>query len=480
MSLIQVAQSFTRRPARPRIRMGSLRWLFAAILVISFLLAGSPVARGSTQTLSSSATSYVDSTEVIANPERGFYRHGSDCDKKDFVAETLAGYRTNDHVGLVMCLFYLTEFKNQPISDAQLARLQRQADVVKTAGLKMILRFAYTSSSDGDDAPLSRIKNHLNQLAPFLRNKSNVIAVMQTGFIGAWGEGYYTQNFGNQGIVSPNDWANRKAVVDKILSVLPGTRMVQLRTPTMKRQMYGTAAATGVFNGSAIARVGHHNDCFLASTSDYGTYQDPAVEYPYLQADTQFVVMGGETCRLNSPRSDCPTALNEMAGFHYSYLNRTYRPEVIAQWSAAGCFNNIDRNLGYRLSLVNSTFPATVTSGGQLAAKLSIRNTGWSAPFNPRKSYLVLRNTVTGALHQLPFSSDPRRWAAGQTVQISQNLKVPTGLAPGKYDLLVSLPDPSPALAIRPEYAIQLATVGVWEPVSGFNNLRTSLTVQAP
>ncbi|ALG08013.1 hypothetical protein H4W33_010103 [Kibdelosporangium phytohabitans] len=52
------------------------------------------------------------------------------------------------------------------------------------------------------------------------------------------GEWYYTRNFGNNGVVSAADWANRKAVTDKLLAALPATRMLQLRTPKFKRTMY--------------------------------------------------------------------------------------------------------------------------------------------------------------------------------------------------------------------------------------------------
>ena len=45
--------------------------------------------------------------------------------------------------------------------------------------------------------------------------------------------------------------------------------------------------------------IGHHNDCFLASSLDRGTYVDRAVEYPYLEADSKYTVVGGETCTLS-------------------------------------------------------------------------------------------------------------------------------------------------------------------------------------
>ena len=419
---------------------------------------------------------YQPDTADIANPERGFYRHPGDCDAHTFDLATLQSYRTGQQTTLVMCVFYLAAFKNAPISAAALAQFQRQADTVRAAGLKMILRFAYTKDMSGDDAPLSRVLQHLDQLAPYLNTNSDVIHVMQAGFVGAWGEWWYTQNFGNAGTTTPADWANRKAVVDKLLSVLPATRMVQLRTPKIKRTMYGTAALTAgqAYNGSAVARLGHHNDCFLASPDDWGTYENTAVEYPYLAAETTYLPMGGETCNANPPRSQCPTAVQELGRFHWNYLNTDYLADVLNSWTAGGCMPDVRRNLGHRFLLTQGTYPAAVPAGGSLAVALTVRNAGWAAPFNPRGLNLVLRNTATGAVHLKPLAADPRRWAAGTSTTVNQAVSL-AGVPAGSYRLLLSLPDPR--LAARPEYALRLANTGVWEPATGYNDLQHTVTV---
>lgn len=425
-------------------------------------------------------TQYTASSATFANPERGFYHHINNCNETDFSASTLSAFRTNEKITQVICIFYLSEFKNSPISQAQLERFQRQANTVRSAGLKMIVRFAYTASESGDDAPLSRVLAHLDQLAPYLSANSDVISVVQTGLVGAWGEWYYTQNFGNAGSVSQTDWNNRKAVVDKLLSVLPASRMVQLRTPKFKRTMYGTTAlsAAQAYNGSANARIGHHNDCFLASADDFGTYTNTSVEYPYLSAETNYLAMGGETCALNPPRSDCSTALSEMALFHYSYLNVDYSIPVINGWTSGGCRPEIDRRLGYRFALVSATFPATATRGAAMPLDIQIKNEGWAAPYNPRSVELVLRNTSSGAVYRVPLSVEPRRWLAGTTTSIGPSVTIPTSVPAGSYAVLLNLPDPASSLNTRPEYSIQLANQNVWEASTGFNNLQRTVTVQ--
>ncbi len=417
---------------------------------------------------------YPQTTANIANPERGLYHHTGDCDKDDFSLATLQNYRNNQAITLVMCVFYLAEFKNGPLSQAALAQLQQQFDTVRAAGLKMILRFAYTTSTDGADAPKDRVLAHLDQLAPHLRANSDVIDVMQAGFIGAWGEWYYTQNFGNEGNVTPTDWANRKAVTDKLLDVLPATRMVQLRTPKFKRTMYSAdpLPPSEAHDGTPLARLGHHNDCFLASPDDFGTYENVAIEYPYLEAETTYLAMGGETCAPNPPRSSCPTALDELSGFHWAYLNTDYHQDVLAGWGSGGCLPEATRRLGYRFALQTGTYPESASPGGALGVSITVRNDGFAAPTNPRGVALVLRDTTTGTYYWFTLDADPREWTG--TTTLTQTVTLPADMPAGSYALLLTLPDPQLS---DPAYAIRLANENVWEPSTGWNNLLHTVTV---
>jgi hypothetical protein len=429
--------------------------IIAVVALLASLLTGSSTC---------STVTYPASSETFANPERGFYHHTGDCDSSTFDEATLRSYRTSQSISLVMCIFYLRQFTTSPISSAALGHLQAQLDTVRRAGLKVVLRFAYTDSDDADATP-AQVSAHLDQLAPYLRRNADVIAVVQAGFIGTWGEWWDTRHFGDEGVLTDQNWRDRKAVTDKLLSVLPTSRAIQLRTPKFKRTMYGTGR---------VARIGHHNDCFLASPDDYGTYEDPAVEYPYLQDDTLRVPMGGETCTVNPPRSQCPTATAELAGFHWSYLNTDYNRDVLTSW--APCIADVTRRLGYRFALTSGTYPASAGRGGPLPVTIGVRNDGYAAPYNPREVRLVLRNASSGALTRLTLNADPRTWAAGTTVTVNQSVTVPSSLATGQYQLFLELSDP--LLPSRPEYSIRLANQNTWDAATGLNNLNATVTVQ--
>ena len=139
------------------------------------------------------------------------------------------------------------------------------------------------------------------------------------------------------------------------------------------------------------------------------------------------------------------------------------------------------KQLGYRLALVEGSYPDSVAVNGPLTIRIDLRNEGWAAPFNPRPVELVLREQGTGTLHRLPLTADPRLWLADDDGlhTISQTLALPAEVTPGSYDLLLSLPDADPALAARPEYAIRLANGDIWQAESGLNDLLHTVTVTA-
>ena len=419
---------------------------------------------------------YPGSDAVLANPERGFM-HFADCSGTPLSVSTLQLWR-QDGITQVFCMFYLKEFRSRDLDDATLSLLQRQFDAVRAAGMTTIVRFAYTDTEAGDDAAPAQVLRHIAQLKPVLTANAYVISTVQAGFIGAWGEWYYTRNFGNAGVITATDAANRKAVMDALLDALPATRTVQLRTPGFKRSFYGPDPLTAAtaYSGAAAARVGHHNDCFLASVDDFGTYTNPAMERPYLAADSAYLPVGGETCAVNRPRSECASAIAEMTQFHWSYLNADYHPDVLASWRNGGCMPEIQRRLGYRFTLTQTSFSATATSGGTLAVRIAVRNDGFSAPYNARLAQLVLRESA-GTVRRLPLTTDPRRWAAGTTTTVEQTVTLPADLPSGSYHLGLALPDATPALATVPQYAIQTANTGLWNPADGYNDLKATVTI---
>jgi hypothetical protein len=90
---------------------------------------------------------------------------------------------------------------------------------------------------------------------------------------------------------------------------------------------------------------------------------------------------------------------------------------------------------------------------------------------------MVLRNQDTKAVIIIPLTTDIRKWFSGNIV-CEETVNLPGSIQPGKYDVLLNLPDAYPSLSTRPAYSIRLANDNVWEPQTGYNNLHHTITIQ--
>ena len=477
-----------------------------------------PIQFTATQTVT-----YVEDLSDFPNPERGFYRYSatSSTNYELLDSTTLADYRKlhtpysadyEIYSTLVFRYFLLEDFLTSPISQAYLTNMQKDFEEARKAGVKLIPRFTYTTTSDNScgqtacapfgDASKAQILAHIAQLKPLLQANKDIIATLQMGFIGIWGEQYYTDHFGYAGTgpLSAENIEDRNEVLNALLDALPPDRMVQARIPQYKQKaVYGTGATTTAapltiteaYNETNKARIGHHNDCFLTSFTDYGTYidlnnnnPDTTILKPYLAADSKYVVVGGETCGDINPRSNCADdpdsgdADIELRRFHYSYLNSQYNNDVNNDWKDY-CLEDIKRYLGYRFVLEAGTYPVTTAIGSSITINFQLKNVGYAAPYNPRKVELLLRNTSNPSqIFKVPLTADPRLWLPNTTITIEEQICMGYDLTAGMYDLLLHLPDPEPALYGRPEYSIRLANEGVWEATTGYNVLVSGLEIQ--
>jgi Domain of unknown function (DUF4832)/Domain of unknown function (DUF4874) len=428
----------------------------------------------------SSVVTYQPTTADFPNPERGFH------DEIELMQESdLHKIRQNGYT-LARSYIRLDEYQNKPLSDAFLTKLNRQLQLARSAGIKLVLRFSYnfitTETAQAPDARLDLAIAHIRQLKPVLTANADVIAVLQAGFIGAWGEWHSSQN--------QLDRPQPKAkILAALLSALPPSRMVQLRYPRDLQANYPQyLTAAEAFRGTNRARIGVHNDCFLADPTDVGTYK-PNLQplRTYLGRIAPFTAVGGETCGIKSTenRSDCATAESDLALFHWSYLNRNFHRPTLDRWAAEGCLPKISRKLGYRIQLVRSSFPIQMRMGSKLNGNFVVKNVGYASPFNPRGLELILRHQQTGKKYRIPLlkafspTHDPRFWLpqAGEisvkvTGEIGKN--IPTGV----YEILLNLPDPMPKLASRPDYSIRLANEQTWESQTGFNQLKRTIQVK--
>ena len=472
---------------------------------------------------------YTENTDDFANPERGFYRFtetraSAYAPLVQTQLEQWRGLLTANggnyqvYSTLIYRNFIMDLFKTSSLSPTFLDAVKNDFDIARAAGVKLIPRFVYTITPTAGscpeafncapygDASKSIVLGHIAQLKPLLTDAADVIAVIQFGFIGTWGENYYTDYFGDassngQGKLLDNNWIDRNEVLTALLDAVPTDRMIQVRFPQMKQRfVYGvnapvtSAAMTDgeAFTGTNKSRIGYHNDCLLASADDYGTYEDygnsttgrqsaNTVLRAFKKADSKYVAVGGETCDdAYSPQNDCEPAgmaETEMAGLHYSYLNCAYNNAVNNDWQSGGCMINIRRRLGYRFVLKEMTHPKEVTAGSNMAVSITVDNNGYASPFNERPAMLILKNKSNGQEYKYTLNTDVRKWYSGSN---KVDLPIATGssISAGIYDMYLYFPDKYASIAAKPEYAIPLANANAWDAVTGYNNLLSTITIK--
>jgi len=402
---------------------------------------------------------------ALLNPERGFHGYANlrNLDAGGLEAQLAAG-RT-----VVYGQALLPEYRDKPLDALVLGQIADGFDLVRDAGMKVVPRFHYSNAMDEPDAELERILGHIEQLAPLLQEHADVILTLQAGFIGAWGEWHASQN----GLDAPGP---RKQILDALLAALPEGRTVTVRRPSFKEEAYGgPLTADTAFDGSNMARVGHLNDCFLASDDDFGTYQEPG-EKDYAIADSAFVPVGGETCAVNPPRSECPSALAELALHHWTHLNSAYHTGVLEGWQQDGCYGEIACRLGYRLAVRSLHWGETAVAGETVPISLELVNDGYAAPVNPRPLVLVFEDAAGFSVPVPDF--DLRTLVPGEPVTLCVDAKVPANAPPGTYRIGLQLADPAPTLADDPRQAIRLANDTGVEWMDGINWFDATLAVQ--
>ncbi|MFY0714634.1 DUF4832 domain-containing protein [Seonamhaeicola sp. NFXS20] len=416
---------------------------------------------------------YTASLEVISNPERGFMHSWSVNSEGTPLNLVTLNSLKNENVTIILRLYYLEAFKDSDLSTAQLDLIKTDFERLREAGIKCILRFAYNDDQSETDAPLNIIQTHLDQLKPIFQDNADVIAFVQAGFIGSWGEWHTTTN-------NLTTTENKKAVVNKLLEVLPEEIKIQLRTPLYKQEVfdYTTAIDASVGYGSSdIARVGFHNDCFLASPDDYGTYQNVTIEKSFISNEALFVPTGGETCPPSGiPTASCATADTEMALLKWTYLNLDWYGPVLNVWRDNSCFDDFQRELGYRLLLKSASLQYEANSNENFELNLVVDNAGFAPVYNKKNAFLIFKSTTGETTYKKALDFDVRKVIPAVNYELNESVSL-SGIPAGEYNLFLKIEDSHETLANRPEYSIQLANSNVWDSIEGYNKLSHTLTI---
>ena len=439
----------------------------------------------------------------LYNPGRGFrletavdVLHEKDTPTEEL--NELSAKYVADSVSLSQSYFYLTYLIGKELSEENFRTMQAYFDDE---------RDFMGRSPVGPTG--EQILAHLDQLKPFLEKNKDLILVVQAGMIGAWGEWHSSV----QGL--ENSEETKAAVLEKLLSVVPAERNVQVRLPEFKNLLKDKP--------ELYKRLSFHDDFIVIRPDRWdadmheGTpkFDQIVAESPYLVVDGElpwgFWSVGADP---DSPSAgwiiDGMQAARRLFLQHYTSLSiiHNYKeqhpnnrfdennpPEYsMVVWKKTmitedsllqhhmpvsdsyfrkkdgtkvkrNMFDYIRDHLGYRIELQSLQLPSKFVSGKENVLKLSLKNRGFATVFGEHPVYFVLIDDA-GEVTEFPTDANPKNWQPFEpkdsaytslmhTVDVS--LELPASVTAGTYKLGLWIPDGSDRLRYNPRYAIHCA-----------------------
>ena len=412
-------------------------------------------------------------------------------------------YLAYDGVTMMQSYIYLMKFSDgRDLSGEKLEDIKTFLDQVRRRGVKVLLRFAYELRPRTLGPTAKTILRHLEMLKPLIRCHSDVISVLQCGFVGIFGEWHNSINH------LEDDIAFHRELFAAVLETLPEDRMTMVRYPAIKRRVFGNEPVNekNAFSSIPIARIGHFNDGFLAGPGHGGTFREEPFgkagnpDFDLVSAESRYLPVDGELFWNDLQGVAEPfEAVSLFRSHHYNTFSFVHgniqfqgEPYSIDLWrntpadpgaladgglpisdgyffDSAGnpvlrsYYEYIRDHLGYRFELQRIDLPETVSLSERISCNLLLINRGFASPVNYRPVFLLLEGDAHSRFI-IPFDTDVRRWypavpgdANPLEHRITLAVALPPGISPGHYQAGIWLPDAAEALRNRPEYAIRFA-----------------------
>ena len=425
----------------------------------------------------------IVSDALFANPERGLHKM-FECNTTNPAALSAAQVRVYYNLGytLIHFDFFMPDYRDTLIEESYLQVVRESLQALRDGGCKGVVRFAYTNGVNETprEAHEDLVLQHIAQIKPILQEYVDVIFVMEAGFVGTWGEWYYTSGALTNFPANPTtkgDFESRRHVLDALLDALPQERMICVRTPKFKMKCYDwglkdTLTRAEAYTGTPKARLAAHDDAIMADNNDLGTFTTEG--RAYWEAETKYLIYGGESCPPGTQTS-CDKTMDQFMKLHIGYLNKDYWIPAFNEWQTGGCLEQIKLGLGYRFEGRDIATTKKPKAGEELKVKLAVVNVGFSAPKNPRDIEFILVNTADATDRYVVVpNADPRFWFTDEMNYVEASFQPKN---PGTYMLYLNMPDPKANLRNDPRFSIRLANENCWEEETGYNYL-TTVTVE--
>lgn len=454
----------------------------------------------------------------LYNPGRGFRLETAldvamDKDRPGEQLAQLSEKYAADSVSLSQSYFYLTFLADKELTESDFATMQAYFDELRRQGKKSVLRFAYEKDFMGR-SPIGptaeQILRHLDQLGPILQANKDLILVVQAGLIGAWGE-WHSSIHGLE-----NSEETKRAILEKLLSVVPQEKNVQVRVPEYKNLLKDRPE---LYN-----RISFHDDFIVIRPDRWdGDMHEGTANFDQIVKESPYLVVDGELpwgfwsvgADPDSPSAgwiiDGMQAARRLFLQHYTSLSvihnykeqhannrfdennpprysmivwketmlnedslKKYRMPISSDYfhlrngerTERNVFDYVRDHLGYRLELQSLQMPAALKAGEENSLKLTLINRGFATVFGEHKVIPVLMDAAGHVTELSPADVNPVDWqpfdpADAECTPLLHTIDLTCGLpqdiVPGNYRLGLWIADASERLMYDSRYAIRCA-----------------------
>ena len=425
---------------------------------------------------------FEENTETIRNPDRGFYKliqvklqkNSEDFSKfKDQINDII---KNDPDVSLISFQLNLEEYvsNNDELPQSKLKEINQYFSIMRENGYQVIFRVVYESEGNKNPEPdFQTILRHIEELKPVDEENEDIIFVVEAGFLGSYGEwhdGKYD-----------DDEEKRKEIIDKLLECIPESIQINLRKPSFIREYIGdnkTVTEQNAFSNEKIARLGLHNDGYLASETDLGTYKklERTAELVWQGKQTTYTIFGGECQNKNSTYTNLDNAILDMKQRHCTYLNKTYDREVKEKWKESTYINAnskyngdtgykyVQDHLGYRLIIKNVDISCEHTT---VNINLKLENVGFGNIVRKKQLQIILKNDKKQ--YFIATDIDIRQQLNVNTYNLTIREALPEQISTGEYKVFLKIQEPYQSLKNNSNYCIKLANSGIWNEELGAN-----------
>ncbi len=414
---------------------------------------------------------------IDKNPDRGFYKlvqrelQTNEENFSNFEEEIKSIETRYPEISLISFQLNLINYVNgtTKISTSKVNDINKYFSIMREHGYKVIFRVVYDSKGQKNPEPeFNIILSQIEDLRGVYTTNEDIIFVVEAGYLGSYGEwhdGKYDKNI-----------TNKNQIIKKLLEVVPEKIQINLRKPMFITDYIGsknTITEINAYSNEEIARLGLHNDGYLASETDLGTFEKNEREenLRWQSEQTKYTAFGGEVQNKNSSYNDLNNAIKDMFNRHCNYLNRTYDNEVKEKWANTK-YNGDDKkyigqtgmtyiknHLGYRLLLKEVDIKGNKTNESANTS-ITMNNIGFGNIVVPKKVSLIYKNEKNS--YEIETDIDIRKKSQNNMYNLQIDTKLPYNMEEGNYEVYLKIGEIYDTLKSNSNYYIKLVNKGIW------------------